>query len=322
MSDIKKRLESVSLEFDHKQMSALNNLLSIEKSVKEDELRSYFEEIYIPVRDGEIMLLHHQPGNPVTKKKILFVAGWGSTLESFLDLYQSIINKVEIYHILTREKNSSRIDISKTNMSVNQNARDIAAVIEFLGLKSSKDYIVGGACWGSSIILQGLIDHILPETVYVLFDPMHSLWFPKWLLRWIIPMLPIWHANRIKPIGKMIALFGMNEPVQKKRTGDFIDKSDLRKWKPAAIQANDFELIGNLSDIEYEVFIANGSRDKIHDQRYYPIIAKDISKGRFLFMKTDESRRELLIGCTLFEFAVNNSTDTLPESLKLFETTL
>jgi len=322
MHDISEQLNSVDLLFTPDQKTQINKLLDIDRVISNSNLDLYFEKLMYPVLDGELCVYHHKPKNPIASKAIVFVAGWGSSLHSFIDCYQSIVNKVEIYHIETREKNSSRINITKTNMTVEQYAQDIADILASLNFNNPDDYLIAGACWGSSIILQGLIINILPLTTYVLFDPMHTLWFPKWLLNWIIPIVPIWLAKLIKPIGKRIALFGMKEQAQRKRSGDFIDNGDMRKWKQAAIQAKDFELIGHLSHITTEVFIVNGTKDKIYDQRYYPLIATEIPKGRFLFMKTDESNRELLIGRILYKFAITNSEKILPGTLQPFEKVL
>ena len=322
MQNISEQLNSVDLFFSPDQKTQIDKLLEIDKVISNKNLDLYFKKLMYPVLDGELCVYHHKPKNPIASKAIVFVAGWGSSLHSFIDCYQSIVNKVEIYHIETREKNSSRINITKTNMTIEQYAQDIADILASLNFNNPDDYLIAGACWGSSIILKGLIKNILPTTTYVLFDPMHALWFPKWLLNYIIPIVPVWLAKIIKPIGKRIALFGMKEPVQRKRSSDFIDNGDMRKWKQAAIQAKDFALIGNLHCIKKEVFIVNGTKDKIHDQRYYPLIAAGIPKGRFLFMKTDESNRELLIGRILYKFATMNMEQMLPGTLKSFEKVL
>ena len=48
-------------------------------------------------------------------------------------------------------------------------------------------------------------------------------------------------------------------------------------------------------------------------------MAKEMPNGRFVFMKTDESLRERLMGVTIREFSKVNSEDGLPSSLSDFE---
>lgn len=181
--------------------------------------------------DGELLVYHHQPSNQSDHRSIIFVPGWCANLTSFRDCHSSLIGRVEIFHIETCEKGSSRITISPTNMTVAQNARDIAGIINSIGVHHGNNYLVAGACWGSTILLRGLIDHLYQPVPFVLFDPMHALWFPKWLLKWIIPFTSVWLAQLIRPLAKKIALTGMKETVQRRRTAEFIDFDDLKNGK-------------------------------------------------------------------------------------------
>lgn len=51
-----------------------------------------------------------------------------------------------------------------------------------------------------------------------------------------------------------------------------------------------------ISVIDGNVIIVNGTTDKIHDQRYYPLLASEILESSYLYMQTDESQRGRLIG--------------------------
>ncbi|GAH58002.1 unnamed protein product, partial [marine sediment metagenome] len=123
----------------------------------------------------------------------------------------------------------------------------------------------------------------------------------------------------IKSIVKRIQLRGMKEEVQRGRAETFADNAEIWKWKRAADSVKDFELFGNVSGISKKVIVTNGTKDKIHNQIDYPQLAAELPNGRFIYMKTDESRRERLMGLVSLEFCKVNKKDGVPPSLAEFE---
>jgi hypothetical protein len=111
----------------------------------------------------------------------------------------------------------------------------------------------------------------------------------------------------------------MKEPVQKARAYDFVYSADFWKWKKSAEAARDFELHGALGGVRDEVFVYNGTADKVHDPVHYPRIAAELPRGRFLFAPTVESRRELIMGAVTLEFAKVSGADGVPPSLAGYE---
>ena len=150
-------------------------------------------------------------------------------------------------------------------------------------------------------------------------DPMHTLWFPKWFLRFVSPILPVFVVELIRSIVKRIQLRGMKEGVQKRRAETFADNAEIWKWKRAADAVKNFELFDKVSSIIKEVIVTNGTEDKIHNQADYPKIAAELPNGRFIYMKTDESRRERLMGLVALEFSKITKIDDIPHSLRDFE---
>ena len=276
------------------------------------------DSFYVPVNDGEIKVYHFQPENPISKRPLIFVPGWGGTEIGFMDFYEVIHNKIECYYIETREKRSSRINRKTAKLDMSQKAQDIQDVIDYLNF-NEKDFVLYGTCWGAAIILQGLIDGTIKAPTYVVNDPMHTLWFPKWVLKYISPILPVFVVRIIKNIIKWLMLRTMKEETQKKRAETFVANAEIWKWKRAADSVKNFELFGNVSGIKEEVFVTNGTKDKIHHQTDYPKIAQEIPNGRFIFMKTDESQRERLMGLVSSEFCKVLKKEELPDSLSIFE---
>jgi pimeloyl-ACP methyl ester carboxylesterase len=276
------------------------------------------EAIIVPVDSAEIRVYHVKPARPVARRPIVFVPGWGTNPPGWFDFTKAVHGRAELYYLETREKASSRILDRRTDMGVSQAAKDIGDAIGFLGL-SGCDFLLLGACWGAAQVLQGLIDHSISAPTVLVGDPMHTLWFNKWMLRWISPFVPTPAVRLLRPIFAKALLGDMKEPVQKARDYDFVYSADFWKWKKSAEAARDFELHDALGGVNDEVFVFNGTSDKIHDPVHYPRIAGELPRGRFLFAPTVESRRELLFGAVALEFAKVSAADGVPLSLARFE---
>jgi pimeloyl-ACP methyl ester carboxylesterase len=279
-----------------------------------------WEKTNIPVVGGYIQSLHRSIKDLPQTRPVVIITGWGATFEGFQEVFSILRDIPELYIIETREKNSSRLE-KNASMDMSQQARDLQQTIEYLNLQN-QDFILFGSCWGASIILQGLIDKSLTAPTIVVLDPMHRLWYPRWLLKYVSPYLPAFIFNLLKPIMKASALRGMNERVQRQRAVDFINNGNIAKWKKVAEAVTDFELFGNLAKVNEEVFVVNGTHDKIHDQKNYPKIAKELPRGRFIFLEANESERTHLMGCIIKEFVITDRKNGIPLKLKQFEVQL
>ena len=276
------------------------------------------EKIYIPVPDGEIRILHYCPSSPESVRPLVFVPGWGVTPSVFTDWFEVLYNRVEFYYIETREKDSSRMHRWKSQFTMSRKAADIQLAIEALGLQE-RDFVLMGSCWGAAMILQGVMDHTIQAPTIITVDPMHAIWYSKFVLKYLAPILPAWVFNLLRPILKRSKLRNMHEPIQRQRAIDVIDSAVLWKWRKAGIQTHEFELYGNLHKIKEEIFVFNGTNDAIHDQSDYPRIATQLPRGRFIFMKTGEENREWLMGLVGREFTQVYSSDKVPSVLQPFE---
>lgn len=272
---------------------------------------------YIPVPDGEIRVIHYYPENPISIRPIVFVPGWGVTPSGFQDFFEVLYQKVEFYYIETREKKSSRMKRWKAKFTMSQKAQDVRIALEKLGLLN-RDFVLMGPCWGGAVILQGLMDKTLKAPTVITVDPMHTLWFSKFVLKWIAPILPTWLFHLLRPIITWFKLRNMHEPVQKQRAKDFIKSAVLWKWKKAAYQVRNFELFGNLYRVSDEVIVVNGTNDAIHDQRDYPLIAAELPISRFFYLQTGEENRERLMGLVALKFSQIPSSK-IPAVLKPYE---
>ncbi len=276
---------------------------------------------YIPVKDGEIRVLHIKPEYPISKRPIVFVPGWGGIPDEYQDMYRMLHEKYELYYIETREKRSSHIKRFGAKFSMAQKANDVAQAIHFFNLEN-QDFVLFGGCWGAAVLLQGLMDKTLYAPTVVVLDPMHRLWYPQWMLNVIPVIFPAFIIHFLKPLLRWLQLRKMHEPRQKERAVRFIRAAVMWKWVRAAYHCRHFELYGNLQQIYQEVIVVNGTHDAIHDQKDYPKLAQEMPKGRFLRFETTETKREYLMGLIAGEFASVSKSEGVPNSLKGFEVKL
>ena len=276
------------------------------------------KEIYVPIDGGKIRVLHIKPKNPTNKRIIVIIPGWGVTSKGFDVLYEVLHNEIEFYYIETREKGSSQIRRRKANLTIQQKAKDIMKAIDYL--KIDKDnYTLVGPCWSATIFLQGLLDNNLEAKSILIFDPMHKLWFNKFLLN-VSPFIPSFVVTIIlKPIIIFFAFLGMKEKAQKERSKSFAKNAVMWKWKKAAYAVKDLELFGTLNPIKQEILVFNGTTDKVHKQTDYPKLSKELPKGRFFFLNTIESNRERIMSVVIKEFAKTEMNEKIPPVLREFE---
>jgi len=278
---------------------------------------SITKDIYVPVEGGEIRVVHVKPEKPLNKRTIVFVPGWGVLQEGFSVLYEVLHDEIEFYYIETREKRTSRIKRRKVDMTIQRMAIDIMQAIDFLKINKN-DFTIVGTCWSATIFLQGILDGVFEAKSILLFDPMHKLWFNRFLLTFE-PVVPAFVVNILRRVFMFFAFLGMKEKAQKERGQKFVMSAVIWKWKKAAYPVRDLELFGTLSPITQEIIIFNETTDKVHNQEDYPKLAKEMPKGRFFFMNTIESNRERIMSVIIKEFAKTDLKANIPPILREFE---
>ena len=278
------------------------------------------KEIFISTNRARIRVLNFSCRSSCNARAVVFVPGFGATPPGFQDFYEVLREKAELYYLETREKPSSRILDPRADMSVGQSVDDIRRALSLLGLSDrGRDFVLVAPCWGATIVLEGMIRGAISAPTILLADPMHTLWFPKWVLRFVSPLLPVAIVRALRPVIARAMIGGMKEPAQKLRASAFVCSADVWKWKKSAEAARDFELFGRLGAISRDVFVLNGTSDRIHDPRYYPRMAGEMPRGRFIHMPTEENNRERLFGVAALEFARVSETEGMPPSLMRFE---
>jgi hypothetical protein len=323
----KKELEkdySSILTITSDQQTKIRQLLA---QLRQENVPEYWEEphckiLWIPVDNGEIRVLHIKPDKPLDTRPIIFIGGWQTMAYQFQETFEILHDRVEVYYVESRESYTSKLNRRKADMSVNQKAKDIQKVISYFNLEN-QDYVLFGTCWGATIVCQGLLDKsIKPPESIVIFSPMHKLWFNRFLLKIIVPLVPAFFVGFLLKVIPIFLFAGEKAKTQKNRIFQTIKDAESWKWKKAGIAAGDLELFGILHAIKEEVLVIGGTHDRVHKSYDYPKFADEMPNGRYFFFGIDEAERELTLGLLLLELSKISSHQKIPKIFEEYEKNL
>ncbi|MHA1121547.1 MAG: hypothetical protein ACTSUW_02210 [Candidatus Heimdallarchaeota archaeon] len=309
-------------EFDltQEQLDLINNL--IEKSPK--DAPDFYEEgeceqFYIPVDGGEIRVFHRKPKNITAKRPILFIPGYSTTPWSWRGFPKPIHNNTEYYFLETREKASSRIKRNrKTNLTVDQKAKDVGKAIKYLGL-DKRDFVLYGTSYCGGVVLQGLIQKYFTAPTIVVFDPQGNWTYSRKAVKWLLPILPPFIMGAFRFIFAKIVLRTMKNQHQKERILDFIRGANPYKWRKACMQNLHFDITNQFDKISEEIFVIHGTKDKYHPGITFYNYAKKMPKGRFIYFNCENELREIFNGIIGSVFANVTKDKGMPDEIVSLE---
>ncbi len=277
------------------------------------------EAKYVEIDDGELRYFHHKPDNIQTKRPVVFIPGYVAAPISWVDFSLPLHGIGEYYYLETREKKSSKIQNKrKASMTVDQTAKDIGVALENLGMKN-KDFVLLGSSYGSTNILAGLSKKYFTAPTIVVHDPMVTWVNKNRAMEILMQVVPKFILVPIKMPLAYIATMGMENKANRKRMLDFMRGVEPWKFKRCTLQNNKLDMFNDLKEIEEEVFFSTGPLDRYHFRSEFYGYAKEIAKGRFIFMNTPDEDRQLITGIIGREFMKVTQNEGIPESLKQFE---
>ena len=286
---------------DHRTVPPAQDVLSEYPGDPDSTRVARAERHRVPVPGGAITMYFMPAEQPGRGLPIVYVPGWGGTIEGFLDVIRSIGPDIDLTYVETREKQTSELDPA-AEFTMSRIGADVGAAIRQRGL-DDHSYVLLGSSFGGAVALQALADGAVRPATTILYDPMPRLWMPGWVLRYVAPLLSARVVEFLRPGLKRLVLAGMREPTQRRRAAKFIDAGDMRKWRSAAIGLRDWDVFSVASRIGAQVDVVNGCTDRFHDAAIYPAITRAIRYSRFLRIPVPESHREHLMGAVATAYA-------------------
>ena len=277
------------------------------------------EILYVPIDDGELRVFHHVPENKETKRPIVFIPGYVAAPLMWVDFHIPHHGFGEYYYLETREKRSSKIKKTRhTSMTITRTAYDVGVALKELGLEN-KDYVLASSSYGGAVILDGLINQYFNPPTTFIHDPIVKWVWEKSIINTLLRIVPMFILSILRLPIAYIFTAGMKNKDNRRRMIEFARGLQPWKFKKCTLQNNKFNIFEDLKKIKNEVFINTGPLDRYHPRLEYYNYAKEIPRGRFLFMNTDDEDRQLLAGVIGTEFAKVSKEEGLPEVLSKFE---
>lgn len=275
----------------------------------------------IPVPDGTIACWQ-MPGR-AGALPLLYLPGFGGYMDGFAEVIENVASDVPLYYLETREKASSALRRDAGRLSrrasgtpggthrlsagfaMDDIAADVWAAARALGLEDG-GYVLFGSSFGAAVGAHALSLDEAPApapparaprpALTVLFDPMHELWLPPWLVRAAAATLPLGLVAFLRPSLKRLVLAGMQAEVQRRRAGGVIDNAVLWKWRAAALGLSGWSIFDIAPQVQAPVDIIAASGDRFHAADLYPRIAAAFPRARLVHLEVADDEREQEMG--------------------------
>jgi pimeloyl-ACP methyl ester carboxylesterase len=271
-------------------------------------------ERFVEVPGGAVRLLHHRPEG-ASGRPVLIVPGFGAITAGWQEVYQCLHDRAEFVVLETLEKSTTRLDTADPDLSIESLAEQLRLGLEGLGWVG-RDFVMMGSSWGGTTLLWALkLGMVAPPTTVVV-DPLERLIVPEWVLRDLVPLLPIALVDALRSPIAWVMLRNMNEPRQRARAEAFIEAADPLRWMRAIQQSWYVHLLGEVGEIDHPVIVLNGTHDGVHDAANAPRIARELPAGSLLHCPVEEHLRERMIGVMMRELTRVEAGEPLPEPLR------
>lgn len=274
------------------------------------------EERFVPCEGGELRVLIHRATNPSGARPIVMMAGFGAGISPWQDFFASTCGETDVFAIETLDKTHTRLAPGLQDLHPAGLGRQLAAAIRALELE---DFVLVGISWHAGVMIQALHDGLLPAATFIAFDPVSRVAIPRWLVTALNWLLPTAALGWIRTPLLSWRLRRMTQPHQRARLTSLVQEADAHRWKMAAYQGRDFDLIEVCPVVHDEVFVVNGSSDAIHDGNDGRDAAQALPNGRLLQLNLPEHQRERFAGAVALAFARVTRESGLPDVLAELE---
>ena len=247
--------------------------------------------------DGGFIRLHHHKPPHAQGRPVVFAPGFSAPVEVWEEAFEPLAGRVELVVVETLEKGTTRYEGGPLHPSAL--ARQLGQALE--GLEQP---VLLAASWLGTSLLQGAADGSLRASTMVAFDPLPVFWLPVFLPRWSLPLLPATLFGALRRPLTALALAAMQDGKQKARFKAIVDSADPLRWKRAALDALDVDLLdGRLRAVDQELWVVNGADDPVHPAADLARIVDELPKGRLKRIDVHETVRERFAGQVALAFA-------------------
>ncbi|MCP4899549.1 MAG: alpha/beta hydrolase [bacterium] len=223
------------------------------------------------------------PQHTCNTRPILFVPGWISVIEGWLDLLGALIPTRPIFYLETREKQSALIpkaQMKAENFSILRLAEDLVEVWRQIGFTPGEADLFGSSM-GSNAILEALKHGKLPARSAFLIGPNSEFFYPWW--SWVILSMP----TNVYPALRSFVLWYLRnfrvdaraEPEQYQRYTRTLNAAHPLRLKLSAIAIKHYSVWDSLASIQAPVGFAYATTDILHGEDSILSMVNALPKG-------------------------------------------
>jgi len=254
------------------------------------------EELLVEVEPGvSIRVIVWKPasGRDASDGTVVMVPGWGSMFEGWRPLVSEWVKRRHLVYIETREKASARIDrrISKSDFSIEKHSRDIASVLESLGVEHSKvDWY--SSSLGSTLLIDAYQRRELGGRSSVLLAPNPDFEFPLWSKAIIYAPLPMFAYKKMVRFVAWVVDRRTKEEGQKIRYRRALLSQDVPRMLLSARWNLGYSLPDDMSAIEVPCAVMTAHSDTLHDFGKVQRVVDSIPNCRLIEVPSNQYAHE------------------------------
>jgi pimeloyl-ACP methyl ester carboxylesterase len=220
--------------------------------------------------------------------EVIFVAGWMSLIDGWVQVLQEMTRDFTVHYIETREKNSSRLK-GKARFRVMDIGMDVIRMVEKLELKDQKYIIVASSLGATAVfdccrflsVSPGALIMINPNAVFRI--PL----FWRILVRLFYAPLFVVFRPVIKWYLRTFRLDVQADPAQYQKYCRTLDTADPRKSKKTVLALWNYQVWDKLKTVQYPTLVIGASRDKLHEPENIRRMVSLLPRATYLDMETN-----------------------------------
>jgi len=270
----------------------------------------------VGVGDGpaRLLVLRWEPTRPAEAPPLVFVAGWVSAVEGWLDLLRVLTRNRVVYYVETREKRSAEVPgrrLTPKDFSIERLAADIVGAADALDVNDGSATFMGSSMGATSIIEAMKAGGLRARSAF-LVGPNTEFRFPLWshavmhmpAVSWhVLKHIALWYLRTFRVDAK-------KEPEQMARYDRTLRSAHPQRIKLSGMAVRGFEIWRGLETITTPVAVAYSPTDTLHDESNIERLVATLPRGHAVQCPTNRYMHSADIAEDLASFEAQlDSTD-------------
>lgn len=246
------------------------------------------EKMIAPDPNTRLRVISFHPGADKRETEVVFVAGWMSLIDGWVEVLREMTRDFTIHYIETREKKSSRLK-GKARFGVTDIGMDIVRLVKKLELKDH-EYIIVASSLGATAVFDCCQFLSVSPAALIMINPNAIFRIPLFwriLVRLFYAPLFVVFRPVIKWYLRTFRLDVRADPAQYQKYCRTLDNADPRKSKKTVLALWNYQVWDKLKTVLYPTLVVGASKDKLHEPENTRRMLSMIPRTTYLDMETN-----------------------------------